>query len=97
MHGIEGCSVADIRGASLHFKFLQDFAVRAEEEAERQVHFKQAVQYKCYMEKLKEIQECVFYHGGSLKYSGSLSMTEQKIMQTSAEYEKYIEKIAVGT
>lgn len=90
MHGIEGTVNANLRGAVLHFKYLNDFSDRVKEEVRREEHFNNAIQYKIYHEKLKESTFFILYHDKSLKYDSSEPMIEQRIMQINPEYYKFI-------
>ncbi len=90
MHGIEGAKISNLQGAVLHFKFLQDFAARTKEEVKREVHFKKAVQYKRYQEKIEKLQSFVLCHDNSLKFQGSKQMLEKRIMKATSEYEQYV-------
>jgi len=90
MHGIEGARKSDLQGVVLHFKFLYDFPLRAEEEVKRGVHYDHAREYKKYAEKMKEQKECILYQNNSIKFEGSRQLIEYGFMKVTSGYEQYI-------
>ena len=51
-HFIQGPHAAHIRGALLHFKYLNDFSEKVREEVVREEHWRSAVEYKGYLQTL---------------------------------------------
>jgi hypothetical protein len=69
LHEIEGARVSDIRGASLHCKFLQDFAENAVAEAAREQHWNAAYEYKRYAARVRENPELSLWTPGSIGWA----------------------------
>lgn len=82
-HYIDGANKADIRGAILHMKYLQDFNERVVSEVKRGVHADGAVSYQYYAEKVKNDNAITAFFSGSNQYQGSHSLLDCGIMKTS--------------
>lgn len=91
-HYIDGANKADIRGALLHMKYLQDFNERVVSEVKRGVHADGAISYQYYAEKVKNDNTLTAFFGGSNRYQGSHSLLECGIMKTSGWLSKKIQK-----
>ncbi|KZY31970.1 hypothetical protein A3731_22860 [Roseovarius sp. HI0049] len=64
-HTLRGVRWAEVSGILLHFKFLQDFAENAREEAGRAEHFAGARQYRAYDDILNREAGLTAFHEGS--------------------------------
>ena len=69
-HSMEGAAIAPARGALLHFKYLQDFAPRVEEEVVRGEHYDGASQYRIYQEGLRRAGKASFVYEKTRRLSG---------------------------
>lgn len=54
MHAIDGVELSPVRGAMLHFKYLQDFNQRVVDEADREEHQDDAREYKLYAAQVEQ-------------------------------------------
>lgn len=86
MHFIENAHVANIRGALLHFKYLQDFPLRVKESVEREEHWQKAKEYKAYLKTLGDSAPS-FYSPASAKYSGSGQLVDLGLMKGSPRFD----------
>lgn len=89
-HWAEGVSVASIRGALLHFKFLNDFPDRVVEEVGREQHWLNASEYKSYLKITSQNPRLNFYHDKSVKFINSEQLVNLEIMKSSAELSEFI-------
>jgi len=92
-HFIEGASIADIEGATLHFKFLHDFNSRAVEEAEREEHWDNAVEYKAYAKRIRQHPDLNLHYSRSTQFAGSDQLVNFGIMKTSENLDAFVETI----
>src|SRR3989338_2471874 len=88
MHFIEGARVANMRGALLHFKYLQDFSVRVKEAAAREEHWQNAKEYKAYLKTLGDTPPS-FHAPASVKYSGSRQLIDLGLMKTTSRPDRF--------
>lgn len=88
-HFIEGASIAGEEGALLHFKFLDDFVPRVAEEAEREEHWDDAVEYKVYARKIEQNPDLGLHYSGSLRFKNSDQLVDLGIMKTSTAFDTY--------
>ena len=86
-HIIYGEKIADIKGVSLHFKFLNDFAPRVSEEAKREAHWNDAAQYKMYNSKTSRNTSLNFYYEKSVRFKDNNQLIKLGLMKTSKEFE----------
>jgi len=66
IHRVLGVALSCIQGALLHFKYDASFVKRAMEEARREEHWSQALEYKRYLQVISENKDFTFYDAGSL-------------------------------
>jgi hypothetical protein len=91
-HYIEDAKCYDqIRGVSLHFKYMQDFIERSQEEVERKQHWAQAKEYKQYMKKIEQNPNLNLSYGNSAKYTDTKQLIQEGIMLCSQEFKDYAE------
>jgi hypothetical protein len=85
-HLIEGARVANLRGALLHFKFLDDFAVNVKREIERGQHWNHAEEYNGYGAVLNRTTNLNFMSAVSEEFTSSSQLIRLGIMKTSARF-----------
>ncbi|MDP2620932.1 MAG: glycosyltransferase family 2 protein [Hyphomicrobiales bacterium] len=85
-HTLRGARKAEATGVLLHFKFLQDFLMRVQVEADRKEHFAAARQYAAYAEIMAAIPELTAYHEGSVRYENSLQLVALGLMSMPRGY-----------
>lgn len=79
-HYIEGASIAQMRGALLHFKYLPDFCRNVRIEAERGAHWNNAVEYKRYLAKVNAGKPLRLHSDTSMRYFSPRQLVELGIM-----------------
>jgi hypothetical protein len=85
-HLIEGARVADLRGALLHFKFLDDFAANVQREIAREQYWNNAQEYKGYGAVLSLDPNLNFMSPFSEKFVSSSQLITLGIMKTSMRF-----------
>jgi glycosyltransferase involved in cell wall biosynthesis len=93
-HLIEGARVADLRGALLHFKFLDDFAAKVQREIAREQYWNGAQEYKGYGAVLSLDPDLNFMSPISEKFVSSNQLIALGVMKTSARFLEYRAKDA---
>jgi hypothetical protein len=88
-HLIQGARVADLRGALLHFKFLNDFAAKVQSEIAREQYWNGAQEYKGYGAVLSLDSNINFMSPMSEKFVSSSQLVTLGVMKTSARFEEY--------
>jgi glycosyltransferase involved in cell wall biosynthesis len=88
-HLIGGARVADLRGAVLHFKFLDDFAAKVQREITREQYWKGAQEYKGYGAVLSLDPNLNFMSPMSEKFVSSSQLVTLGVMKTSARFVEY--------
>src|SRR5262249_34100337 len=88
-HMIQGARVADIRGALLHFKFLDDFTAKAQREAAREQYWHKAQEYKDYESVLCRDPTISFMSPISQKFVSSSQLVTLAVMRTSTRFVEY--------
>jgi glycosyltransferase involved in cell wall biosynthesis len=90
-HLIQGARVADLRGALLHFKFLDDFAhkLRRDIEIEKDWHHSHAAENKAYRANLNQNPNLNFMSPISEKFASSSQLVRLGIMKTSSKFVEY--------
>jgi hypothetical protein len=81
LRGATFTSAHEFGAALLHFKLLDDFPVRAHEEARRGEHWKEAVEYHRYDERLTTDPALSAHFDGSVRYAGSQQLVELGYMR----------------
>lgn len=89
-HFIEGANIANIRGALLHFKFLNDFPARVREEVGRGQHWRNAFEYKKYLQVLNCNPNLNLHCSMSAKFVDSNRLVSLGIMKSSARLKAFI-------
>lgn len=82
-HYIEGANVSDIRGISLHFKYLHDFPENARREAQRGEYYNNSIEYVRYASTLDLNPDLTFHTAASRKLEGSDQLLVLGLMRTS--------------
>jgi hypothetical protein len=85
-HDVHGARIAPVRGALLHFKFFQDFTDKVYVEADREVHWKNAREYKAYRRHLDEHKDVCFVFPGSIRYRDEAQLLELGFMACDPDY-----------
>jgi hypothetical protein len=88
-HLIQGARVADLRGALLHFKFLDDFAAKVQREIAREQYWNGAQEYKGYGAVLSLDPNLNFMSPISEKFVSSSQLIKLGVMKTSARFVEY--------
>ena len=86
---IQGARVADVRGALLHFKFLDDFAANVQTEIAREQYWNKAQEYKGYGAVLSQNSNVNFMSPISEKFVNSSQLVTLGVMKTSARFVEY--------
>ena len=89
-HMIQGARVADLRGALLHFKFLDDFAAKAQRESAREQYWNKAQEYKDYASVLCRDPNINFMSPISEKFVSSSQLVTLAVMRTSTRFVEYV-------
>jgi hypothetical protein len=93
-HLIQGARVADLRGALLHFKFLDDFAAKVQREIAREQYWNGAQEYKGYGAVLSRDPNLNFMSPMSEKFVSSSQLVTLGVMKTSARFVEYKKMLA---
>lgn len=67
-HTIEGARLSSHQGAVLHFKYLQDFHEKVRREAQRQVYWNGASEYKAYAALLEQNPLFSLWHPAAIRF-----------------------------
>jgi glycosyltransferase involved in cell wall biosynthesis len=92
-HWLRGFKRAAVSGALLHFKYLQDFAARAELESRREEHWNQATEYKSYLDTLTADPDLAFYYDQSERLRNSAQLVELGLMRVPDDYTRRLEQL----
>ena len=88
-HLIQGARVADLRGALLHFKFLDDFTANVQREVGREQHWNYAEEYKGYSAVLSLERDLNFMSPISTKFISSSQLVTLGVMKSSEKFVEY--------
>src|SRR6516165_11376213 len=88
-HLIQGARVADLRGALLHFKFMDDFAANVQREIAREQYWNNAKEYKDYGAVLSRDPSLNFTSPISEKFVSSSQLVTLGVMKTSTKFVEY--------
>lgn len=92
-HIVKRARIADgISGCLLHFKYFSDFVFRCEEEARREEHWNNAVEYKRYSEVFKKDPGRSMYFHGSEEFRGSAQLVNLGFMADNRGFSGLREK-----
>jgi hypothetical protein len=92
-HFIEGAHAAHIRGALLHFKYLDDFSERVREEVAREEHWRKATEYKEYLRTLNDFPDINLCSSSSARFVDSNQLVSLGIMKTSETFDMFRESV----
>jgi hypothetical protein len=88
-HLIQGARVANLRGALLHFKFLDDFAANVQREIAREQYWNKAQEYKGYGAVLSRDPNLNLMSPISEKFVSSSQLVTLGVMKTSTKFVEY--------
>jgi len=91
-HIHSGARVASLRGALLHFKFIDGFAFSSQEQLKigRDVQEKGLSERQVYVQRLSLEPHLCLADAKSLRYEGSAQLVKTGWMTTTPSYEKYV-------
>ena len=92
MHGMDGVTFSAIQGATMHFKYLQDFNERVVTEVARGEHEGNAADYKNYARKVDENADLNCHYEGSIKFIDSSQLVELGIMKSNLDLDEFVRK-----
>jgi len=93
MHAINGAKIADIKGAMLHTKFMQDFIFKSKEEAIREQFWQNGAEHKIYNFHLSQSPDLILKNNASIKFINSKQLIQYDLMQSSPDFDNYIENL----
>jgi len=82
--------MSKVTGALLHFKFFADFHDKAKVEATRGEHYKGGMEYKRYLNHVRNDPNMSFMYRGSRRYVDSASLLNAGLIKTSPELDKFL-------
>jgi glycosyltransferase involved in cell wall biosynthesis len=88
-HHMTPVPLADVTGVLLHFKFLSDFASRAAIETARGEHYQDSIEYRAYLELVRDHGLTDLMAEVSARYENSAQLVRMHMMQTSAALEAF--------
>jgi hypothetical protein len=94
-HFIQGARLADLRGALLHFKYLDDFPQNVKQEVMRgQRSFGNDLEYNRYLAALSRFPDLCLHADLSVRFSDSAQLVNLGIMKRSRAYGSFIEEMS---
>ena len=94
-HWIQGGRVADLRGALLHFKYLDDFPQNVKQEVMRgQRSFGNDLEYNRYLAALSRFPDLCLHADLSVRFSDSAQLVNLGIMKRSRAYGSFIQQMS---
>jgi len=90
MHAINGANLADITGIVIHLKYFQDFVERVVIESKREVHFRNALEYKIYNAACLLERDINLFYEGSVKYQNSKQLVKIGLMKSSICFNTFL-------
>jgi len=97
-HWIQGARVADLRGALLHFKYLNDFAQHVEQEVARGQRIDgNELEYNEYLTMLSRFPDLNLYADVSVRYRDSGQLVALGVMKKSRAFEAFTKTAKYGT
>jgi hypothetical protein len=91
MHNVTTAKIADVTGALLHFKYLQDFHERVVEEAKREQHWNQASEYKAYARAVESDPNFSLDYEESTEYGDWHTLEGKELIQVPSRFKKFAE------
>ncbi len=82
-HQVDGVRYSALRAGMLHFKFLEDFARRAAEEAVRKQHWRDGEEYAAYVRALEQEKARVLWYPGARRFGSSDDLLSCGLMRSS--------------
>jgi len=89
MHAMDGVNFSSVRGATMHFKYLQDFNSRVLNEVVRGEHEGNAADYKSYAKKVEDDSDLNCHYEGSVKYVSSTQLVELGLMKSNKNLDEF--------
>jgi glycosyltransferase involved in cell wall biosynthesis len=90
-HFVQGARISKVRGALLHFKFLQDFAQNVKREATREQHWQKAAEQKQYWSKVRRFPNLNFHSSTSEEFASSEQLVRLGMMKSPTELDVTVE------
>jgi len=94
LHWIEGARVSGIRGALLHFKFLDDFVENVKAAAVEGQYWNNSSEYKAYLSVIRRNPDLILHSPASVKFRGSQQLIALGIMEASSRFGHYATTIS---
>jgi glycosyltransferase involved in cell wall biosynthesis len=91
MHAMDGVEFGDLRGAVLHFKYLQDFNTRVIEEAARGQYAGNAAHYRKYAARVQSDGDVNCFWEQSVTFEGSNQLVQLGLMHSTPAYQAMAE------
>jgi hypothetical protein len=89
-HFVQNARFAGVRGALLHFKYLNDFSERAKKEAMRGEYWQNSSEYKEYLRVVNNYPDLNFYSDISEKFINDRQLVALDIMKSSAALDSFV-------
>ncbi len=86
---LPGAKSTEVTGALLHFKFIDSFVLRAQEESVRKEHWNAASEYAGYVRKFAASPELCLMGPQSVRYEGSGQLVRLGLMRASQGYRDF--------
>jgi Glycosyl transferase family 2 len=87
-HFIQHARASEIRGALLHFKYLNDFSENVRREAKREAHWQSAAEYKQYLNALNQSPDLNLHSSVSRRFTGSRQLVAMGIMKSRPDFDE---------
>jgi Glycosyl transferase family 2 len=85
-HFIHHARSSEIRGALLHFKYLNDFSENVKREAKREAHWRNAAEYKRYLTGLNQSPDLNLHSTVSRRFTSSQQLVTMGIMKSRSDF-----------
>jgi glycosyltransferase involved in cell wall biosynthesis len=92
-HESENLKHSDILGTILHFSFDSKFKEKCVEESTREQYARKALKYKGYLKRFLSEPNLNLFNENSIKLEGYQQLCDIKLMQSSEEWDDYVEKL----
>ncbi len=89
-HAMTPVVLSDLIAALLHFKFLDDFPLRAVTEARRGEHFDGASEYRAYVELVEQGWPVPLHAAESMRFEDADQLVRLGLMRSSPAYEQFL-------
>ncbi len=91
-HALDGASIAQERGAMLHFKYLDDFVDRTAEGARRGVYADGGGYYSSIAAQLERPEEMMFWCDGSQRLTDPADLLALGVLRSSADLHSFVHR-----